>query len=198
MVPVSVIDGKFWQRLFAIDIEISARVAAQGCQYCGGPLHRGDYPRKSRGGLLSVEDPSLCLRVSLCCGRRGCRRRATPPSVRFLGRRVYVEATVITACIAAATISKAAAIVEATDAPARTVRRWRSWWHSDFVATRFFREQQGRFIPPVDQPRLPASLLDRFAAAATTVVDALVKLCAFLAPLTTMSVENGARFVRVA
>ena len=34
-------------------------------------------------------------RFSLCCGRDGCRHRATPPSVRFLGGRVYVGAVVI-------------------------------------------------------------------------------------------------------
>jgi hypothetical protein len=42
---------------------------------------------------------SFDRRFSLCCGREGCRRRATPPSVRFLGRRVYVGAVVIVASV---------------------------------------------------------------------------------------------------
>jgi hypothetical protein len=32
-------------------------------------------------------------RLSLCCSQ--CRRRTTPPSVRFLGRRVYLAAVVV-------------------------------------------------------------------------------------------------------
>ena len=34
-------------------------------------------------------------RFSFCCDRDGCRKRVTPPSVRFLGRRVYLGAVVI-------------------------------------------------------------------------------------------------------
>ena len=35
------------------------------------------------------EDPEATKRFSFCCDQEGCRRRHTPPSVRFLGRRVY-------------------------------------------------------------------------------------------------------------
>lgn len=35
--------------------------------------------------------------MSLCCAR--CRKRRTPPSVRFLGRRVYLAAVVVLACV---------------------------------------------------------------------------------------------------
>jgi hypothetical protein len=34
-------------------------------------------------------------RFSFCCDRDGCRNRATPPSVRFLGRKVYLGAVVM-------------------------------------------------------------------------------------------------------
>ena len=36
-----------------------------------------------------------CLRLSFCCDREGCRKRVTPPSVRFLGRKVYLAAVMI-------------------------------------------------------------------------------------------------------
>ena len=49
-------------------------------------------------------------RFSLCCGREGCRHRATPPSVRFLGRRVYVGAVVIVASAIALTTIAASAV----------------------------------------------------------------------------------------
>ena len=62
-----------------------------------GPLHRSDYPRKPRGGpALPAEQER---RFSLCCAV--CRRRTTPPSVRFLGPKVYYGAVVIlAACLA--------------------------------------------------------------------------------------------------
>lgn len=40
-------------------------------------------------------EPHYRKRLSFCCARPGCRRRVTPPSVRFLGRRLYVAAVVV-------------------------------------------------------------------------------------------------------
>ena len=34
-------------------------------------------------------------RFNICCDRACCRKRMTPPSVRFLGRKVYLGAVVI-------------------------------------------------------------------------------------------------------
>ena len=98
---------EFFDGLTAFDAGITAKVAAEGCRHCGGPLHRGDYGRKPRGGLLGVAGESLLRRFSLCCGREGCRRRATPPSVRFLGRRVYLGGVVILASVIASMASSA-------------------------------------------------------------------------------------------
>ena len=86
---------EFFEGLMAIDEAIVERAAQEPCRDCGGPLYRGDYPRKPRGGLLAGAAEAFGRRFSLCCGRDGCRHRATPPSVRFLGRRVYVGAVVI-------------------------------------------------------------------------------------------------------
>ena len=35
------------------------------------------------------------IRLSFCCDRDGCRKRVTPPSVRFLGRKVFLAVAVI-------------------------------------------------------------------------------------------------------
>jgi len=86
---------EFFEGLTTIDAAIVERAAKEPCRDCGGPLYRGDYPRKPRGGLLAIAAEAFGRRFSLCCGRDGCRHRVTPPSVRFLGRRVYVGAVVI-------------------------------------------------------------------------------------------------------
>ena len=72
-----------WPVLTKIDADLAEQVWIEGCMHCGGALHRADYPRKARG--VNVES----RRHSFCCAREECRRRETPGSVRFLGRKVY-------------------------------------------------------------------------------------------------------------
>ncbi len=65
----------------------------KGCS-CGGRLHSANYPRAPRGGPDHLPE-EYRSRFSFCCDRDGCRKRMTPPSVRFLGRKVYLGAVVI-------------------------------------------------------------------------------------------------------
>lgn len=184
--------SEFFEGLLAVDAEITARVASAGCRFCGGRLHRGDYTRKPRGGLVAVAAEAFRRRFSLCCGREGCRRRATPPSVRFLGRRVYVGAIVIIASVVALALTAASAACRATGVPARTTRRWLRWWRGPFIATPVFVEVAARLIA-VDRLRLPASIVEAMPLPAST---RLRKLLGLLASLTTTSLPDGSRFVR--
>jgi hypothetical protein len=184
---------EFFEGLRAVDEAIVARAAEEPCRDCGGPLHRGDYPRKPRGGRLAAAAEVFSRRFSLCCGREGCRHRATPPSVRFLGRRVYVGAVVIVASAVALTAIAVSAAVRATGVPARTTRRWRRWWTGPFTTSRPFVEMSARLVPAPDRQWLPLSLLDRLAVDRATSVD---KLLTWLAPLTTTSCPDGSRWVR--
>jgi hypothetical protein len=191
-----VVSFNFWEQLSEIDERTAARVAASGCPRCGGPLHRSDYPRKPRGGWIAAIAEGAVRRASLCCGREGCRKRALPPSVRFLGRKVYVGAAIAVAC-AVAQLATVAEAGRTSGIPGRTVNRWLDWWQSDYPQSRHFQEARSRLMPPVDVSRLPVSLWERFAAHAREVHDALVNLLAFVAPITTASVPDGSRFVRV-
>lgn len=184
---------EFFERLTQIDAEIVARAAADGCRFCGGPLHRGDYPRKPRGGLMAAAAEAFSRRFSLCCGREGCRRRATPPSVRFLGRRVYVGAAVILASVVALAMTAAGALRRATGISPRTTRRWLRWWRGPFVATAVFVDLSARLVPAVVRSRLPSSLLERLHAEPASRVQ---RLLAWLAPLTTASSPDGSRLLR--
>ena len=197
MVPIAAVGDKIFRWLVAIDEDTCRRVAAAGCQHCSGPLHRSDYGRKPRGGLLAAGGEAFTRRLSLCCGWQGCRRRATPPSVRFLGRRVYVGAAVILASMAAQALATPREVKRATGIPARTVNRWRAWWQGGFVHSRLFAAERGRFLPPLSIAELPGSLVERFAFAARDAGTALVRTLVFLSPLTTLSVVDGSRFVRL-
>lgn len=185
--------GEFLEGLVAIDEAIVARAAEEPCRDCGGPLHRGDYPRKPRGGQFAVAAESFARRFSLCCGREGCRHRATPPSVRFLGRRVYVGAVVIVASAIALTTMAARALVQATGVPARTTRRWLRWWQGPFTTTSPFVDLSARLVPAPERRRLPTALLERLAVDSS---PAVTKLLGWLAPITTTSCPAGSRWVR--
>ena len=186
---------EFFEGLMAVDRAIVARAAEEPCRDCGGPLYRGDYSRKPRGGLLSAGTAAWERRFSLCCGRDGCRHRATPPSVRFLGRRVYAGAVVVLASAMALAAISAGALVRATGVPALTTRRWLRWWRGPFVASAPFVDLSARLVPAPDRRALPASLLTRLASDPTTRV---AKLLVWLAPLTTASCPDGSRWVRAA
>ncbi len=88
-----------------------------------------------------------------------------PPSVRFLGRRVYAGFVVVlkTAMhhgLTAGRIAKLGAILP--DADRRTLQRWRRWWLENFVHGPFWKAARARFVPPLCETRLPLSLCERF------------------------------------
>ena len=184
--------SEFFEMLMAVDASIASRVAAAGCPFCGGRLHRGDYARKPRGGLLAGAAEAFTRRFSLCCGREGCRRRATPPSVRFLGRRVYVGAAVILTSVVALALAAASAARRVTGVAARTTRRWLRWWRGPFVATPVFVEIAARVVG-IDRARLPTSIVEAMSVPPPA---RLRNFLAWLAPLTTTSTSDGSRFVR--
>ena len=87
-------DAKFHEQLLAFDRDLAASARAARCRLCGGALHSGSYDRKPRGGPAGLGQ-EYAERFSFCCAVDGCRKRTTPPSLRFLGRKVYL-ATVVT------------------------------------------------------------------------------------------------------
>ena len=192
MVDEVALGREFFETLEQLDAEIAAQVAAQRCPRCDGPLHRGDYDRKPRGAALAPSGEAFARRISLCCGREGCRRRATPPSVRFLGRRVYLGAVVILASVVALHVTAAEALLRTTAVPVRTVRRWLAWWHGPFVRTSVFVALAAR-LPELTRSELPAALVARMPGEGAARVRWLLL---WLAPLTTTSVTDGARFLR--
>lgn len=178
--------------LFEMDAAIAAAAKRSRCASCGGPLHTGDYERKPRGGILASAGETATRRFSLCCGSRGCRARATPPSVRFLGRKVYVEVAILMAGLIAIERSALGAS-RVTGIPKRTVTRWQWWWRSAFVASALWVEARARAIGLAAE-RLPVCLVEMFGDGDPRAV--LTSTARFLAPLSTTSVWDGARFLR--
>ena len=186
-------DHKLMPSLWEEDLRIALLAQAEGCPRCPGRLDRADYPRKPRGGE-GILDGKPDRRISLCCSREGCRRRVTPPSLVFLGRRVYLGIVVLRTCIRPGIEASA----RKGQAPKRTVNRWRSWFQTILPQTAFYQEARSRMMPPIEETAtLPGALVERFASG-RTMERALTATLRFLAPITTTSVADGARFVREA
>jgi hypothetical protein len=188
------VDVQFLDRLLKWDEAIAEQVRAGGCPRCAGRLDSAHYARKPRFGEMCAEpDAQWSRRLSLCCAREGCRRRVTPPSVRFLGRRVYAEIAVLITCVRALLLQDVRS-EQATDAvPRRTVKRWLSWWRTVFVASALWQQLRARLVPAPDETRLPASLLSRLPGSRT-----LLDAAALLAPLTTCSAPDCSRYLGAA
>jgi hypothetical protein len=156
-------DARLYVALLEFDGDLRDEQQAAGCP-CGGPLHVADYPRKPRGGSAKLPD-GYERRLSLCCARERCRKRATPPSLRFLGRRVYLAAVVVLASamrhgLSARRVAELRALIGVSR---RTLERWRRWWLEWFAVTPLWNALRGRLAAPVDLTRLPVSLLERFS-----------------------------------
>jgi len=197
MLPETRLSAEVFAQLFKKDEEIARAVAAQNCMHCGGPLHVANYHRKPRGAVLAAAGEAFTLRHSLCCGRQGCRKRTLPPSLRFLGRRVYLEAVVLFATVLAQAAQLLRAAREATGVPVWTLRRWLAWWPGEVPTTPWWTQLRALFVPPPpEETQLPSSFVLRLSEVSAQPTDVAWLAARCLAPGTTRSPIDSARFVR--
>jgi hypothetical protein len=154
-------DAEFYHVLERIDADLAEATRRGRCLQCGAVLHSARYRRKPRGGPVDLP-ASYRQRASFCCAVDGCRKRATPSSVRFLGRRVYLGAVVVLASAMQHGVNavRARRLKELFGVSRQTLARWRSWWLESFPVSRFWHSLRGRVMPAVDQGALPRSLLE--------------------------------------
>lgn len=155
-------DARLFPLLGRFDADVVAESHAAGCPDCAGPVDHAAYWRKPRG-VAGMETPSPARRPSLCCRQDGCRRRKTPPQLRFLGRGVYLSVVVVlvAAMCQGPSPSRLSAIERTLGVSRRTVRRWLTWWRVVFPTSAVWRERRGRLVPPVADDSLPRALLLR-------------------------------------
>jgi hypothetical protein len=161
-------DARLYDYLLVLDRDLSERARHAGCPRCAGRLHSASYPRKPRGGPRGAHA-----------------RRVTPPSVRFLGRRVYYGVVVVLACVRTLSAARLSELEALLGVDRRTLRRWRRWWRESLVCSPWWRTARARFLPPLEEQRLPGALLARFEAPEP--MRRMVDLLAFLAPLSVVA-----------
>lgn len=178
-------DRSLYELLEKCDADLAEKCRLNGCLKCEhGKLHRANYERKPRGGPKDPQRPKDTYRDSFCCDQDGCRKRHTPPSVRFLGRKVYwgVVVVLISAMRHGLKPKRVKALREQLGIDRRTLERWRTWWLEKFVQSQFWKEARARFMPLLCQKTLPRSLCEVFQIDR---LDRLLKLLQFLRPITT-------------
>ena len=175
-------DASFWRFLFSIDQDLADSARRKACP-CGGRLHWANYPRKPRGGGDDL--PEYRYRLSFCCARDGCRKRVTPPSVRFLGRKVYLAAVVVlvAAMRQGPSPRRVRTLSRLFDVDRRTIARWQVFWREQVPQTPFWKVARARLVPTVEITTLPRSLLEAFVHADDD-HQGWGRLLGFLAPLT--------------
>lgn len=176
-------DVRFFELLLKVDEERAAEVQASGCPHCGGPLHAAHFARKPRGVLLvaAASPEGFAMRLDWCCGE--CRRRTLPPSVRFLGRKVYVAvANALATMLVRGEDRAAVRLLRRELGVSRiTLRRWRAWWRG-LVGSAPWQRLRGQLPVDLGEDGLPGSLLERLSGSCFERMMALLRLLAFDSP----------------
>lgn len=177
-------DSRFYEFLLQVDRDLAEEVRRSGCRFCGAPLHSARYGRKPRGLPAGIDPgPQFPRCFSFCCSAEGCRRRHQPPSVRFLGRKIYLAAMValLTAMRQGPMPRTTRQLKELFGADRQTLARWRAWWQAIFPRTRFWQRVRAWFMPLVGEAGLPQSLIIRFTGSGTQ--ERVAQLLRFLSGL---------------
>lgn len=153
---------RLWSFLLAVDRDLAEETRQRNCS-CGGRLHSANYPRRPRGCPDDLPD-AYRYRLSFCCDREGCRKRVTPPSVRFLGRKVYLSVMVVllTAMQQGASSRRVRELSKVVGADRRTIARWQAFWREHFPRTPFWKIARARLLRVLDVCVLPLGLVEAF------------------------------------
>jgi len=137
-------DASFFEGLLKLDRDLAESYRDNGCQYCGEQLHVANFKRKPRGHSAEISY-FFNLRFSFCCYK--CRKRFTPPSFRYLGRKVYLGTVILLVSALMGrelSPSKLKRLKKLCGANRRTLIRWRKWWQEEFSSTDLWKVLYGQ------------------------------------------------------
>lgn len=175
-------NATFHSLLISIDQELTERIREKNCP-CGGKLHQANYPR-SPFGITTLFRSHYEERFSLCCDT--CRKRITPPSVRFFGRRRFPAPLLIFVCALTLGINdyrlKQIKRHFGISVSESTWKRWRRWFRQSFEETLFWRHAKAFSLEAIGIKKLfPRQLFVLFQGSFERRLHLLLR---FLSPLT--------------
>ena len=165
---------RFFLLLRDMDLVLAKEAKDGNCPHCGGVLDVSNYARKPRG--LAGTDPCDHIRFSFTC--RKCEKRLTPPSVRFLGRKIYVGSFVVLAMSPEWLRSNFIKVCR------QTLIRWRRYWNEVLNRSNVFWKCAKSLLPPAFQlSGSPIPILEIFLISHKEREGALLKCLVFFSPL---------------
>jgi hypothetical protein len=165
--------SSFHELLKSIDYDLSEQERAKGCTFCGGNLHRSDYPRSPLGVPIEHRE-HYEERYSHCCSR--CRKRTTSQSVRFFGRFWFPGPLfLLISALMHGAINKCRLQLYrlfGVSISKKTCKRWKRWWKYSFIATKFWKGVTG--LIPIDclHGPFPRKLFSMYKSTNTECTDA--------------------------
>lgn len=169
MCQLFLFQSSFIQKLQKYDEDTMLAAKERGCPHCAGVLDRADYRRKPRCPLDALPE-GFSVRYSLCCREDGCRRRLTPRSIRFFGRRVYWSVAILLI---------SAQLLFQSQIENRTVRRWKTFWDKGFLDSAEWRRARGAILM-MDQAA--GSLMGVLSASSPQSHQSLIRLLHLITP----------------
>ena len=175
-------DARFHNSLFDLDRLIAGQVKQEQCPLCHGNLNQSHFPRQPRG----VPEGTVAdyhIRFSLCCSTDGCRKRFTPPSMRFLSRKIYSSVVILVIFMLKPETDESR--IEAINRllgitlSVETLRRWRHFWTQDVPQTHTWKRLA---LSQIQAQSLPMSLLALFKSSGE---QALIMGLKLILPLST-------------
>ena len=155
-------DARFHNILFDLDRLITEQVKQAQCPKCLGRLNQSNFPRKPRG-VPKDTIADYHIRFSLCCSTEGCRKRFTPPSMRFLSRKVYSSVVIILIFLLKPETDESRIetinTLLGTTLSIETLRRWRHFWTKEIPQTHTWKRLA---LCDMYAQNLPVSLLVLF------------------------------------
>jgi len=122
------------------------------------------------------------IRFSYCCGSDGCRKRFTPPSMRFLSRKVYASVIIFLVFLLKSKTDELKVeelnLLLGTSLSVETVRRLRNFWVKEVSQSHTWKRAA---FSHVMAQTLPVSLLAQFQHVLDTPLKMALK---WILPLT--------------
>ncbi len=183
MLSELLINKSLFFHLYEYDKQIAKQCRKNPCPYCGETLHFANYFRKPRGEPNGVPE-NYFVRFSLCCGAEGCRRRVTPPSCRFLGRKIYWFPVIVCVVFDMQNPNKESIGLEKLPIvfrPSRnTLGRWLDFFRHIFPSSGQWVSIRGQVPASVKNDELPIGLLNYFSKVKSNLKKALISCLKFL------------------
>lgn len=171
--------------LYSIDEKIAKKFQENPCKRCSSKLHKNYFPRKPRGVPPEFE-VYFSSRFSFSCGR--CRKRATSPSTRFLGRKVYISLfVVLIPYLVLANLNKSNLFSKLINLHPKTfsmitLKRWLRWWNN-VPYSRIWKKIGGSLRPNINSLALPFFIVEQFQIKEVDPSLFMASILEFLSPI---------------